>query len=1027
VSDQPVIVSDQPAIVSDQRAIVSDQRVIVIGGGLAGITAALDCARAGAQVTLLESRGRLGGAAYSFRRDGLWADNGQHVFLRCCTEYQRLVHDLGADELVTIQPRLDIAVLSPGGRRGRLRRSALPAPLHLAGALARYPYLNVRERITMTAAMTALRFVDPDDPVNDRRSFGDWLRGWRQSRRAVEAIWDLIVRPTINLTPDHTSLAQAALVFQLGLLERTDAGDIGHAAVPLSQIHDVAGRAALSRAGVDVRLRTAAAAIVRDDEGFTVRLAVGETLRAGQVIVAVPHGRAGQLLPAGAHADQDAWQRLGSSPIVNIHVVYDRPVLELPFAAGIDSPVQWVFDRTASSGLSEGQYLVVSLSAADAELDVSSELLRERYLAALAELLPAAAEATVRTCFVTRDHAATFRAAPGQRALRPGPETELPGLVLAGAWTDTGWPATMEGAVRSGHRASEQIIRRLSDADLRGSSAAAAPSPARSSGAASGPDPARSSGAAAAAPSPARFSGAASGPDPARSSGAAAGPDPARVTVLTPMALEARAVSSGAPWADVRRTGIGPKRAAEYARTHDHSEAAAVVIAGFCGALDPSYAPGDVVLASELRGPDDTLTCADPTILAEMLRRGGLRVHVAPVVSERGLATGLRRRRLAQSGAAAVDVESAWLAPSAGARPLHALRVVLDTPGRELRNPITSATGTVAAYRSLRRAASLLGGWASMLADRELVLASPRASCAGVQRAVEIVERALEQYGAPVYVRRQIVHNTHVVDALRRRGAVFVEEVEQVPPGATVVFSAHGVSPEVRRNADLRQLNVVDATCPLVAKVHAEARRFAAGGFDIVLVGHEGHEEIEGTVGEAPDQTTVIASVEDVLRLRVADPEHVAYLTQTTLAVDETAAVVSALRERFPAAVGPPSEDICYATQNRQTAVRALAERCDLLLVVGSENSSNARRLVEVAHRAGCRSLLLEDASELGLDALQGARRIGISAGASAPEELVAQLVAALGGLGAATVSEQSVAEENMHFKLPPEVRQRSY
>ena len=197
---------------------------------------------------------------------------------------------------------------------------------------------------------------------------------------------------------------------------------------------------------------------------------------------------------------------------------------------------------------------------------------------------------------------------------------------------------------------------------------------------------------------------------------------------------------------------------------------------------------------------------------------------------------------------------------------------MLDTPGRELRNPVTSATGTVAAYRSLRQAASLLRDWASMLADRELVLASPRASCAGVQRAIEIVERALEQYGAPVYVRRQIVHNAHVVDSLRSRGAVFVDEVEEVPAGATVVFSAHGVSPEVRRNAQARQLNVIDATCPLVAKVHAEARRFAAGGFDIVLVGHEGHEEIEGTVGEAPDQTTVIASAEDVSGCRSPIP-----------------------------------------------------------------------------------------------------------------------------------------------------------
>jgi 4-hydroxy-3-methylbut-2-enyl diphosphate reductase len=351
---------------------------------------------------------------------------------------------------------------------------------------------------------------------------------------------------------------------------------------------------------------------------------------------------------------------------------------------------------------------------------------------------------------------------------------------------------------------------------------------------------------------------------------------------------------------------------------------------------------------------------------------------------------------------------------------------VLDTPGRELHRPIASAAGTIAAYRSLRRAAALLAQWAPMLSDRELVLASPRASCAGVQRAIEIVERAIEQYGAPVYVRRQIVHNAHVVDSLRRRGAVFVQEVQEVPVGATVVFSAHGVSPEVRRDADARNLNVIDATCPLVAKVHAEARRFAASGFDIVLVGHQGHEEIEGTIGEAPEHTTVIASPDDVAGLEVADPEHVAYLTQTTLAVDETASVVNALRERFPAAVGPPSEDICYATQNRQTAVRSLAQRCDVILVVGSTNSSNSRRLVEVAHRAGCRSLLVENASQLSADALQGARRIAITAGASAPETLVSEVIDAIGGLGTATVSEQSVAEENMHFKLPPEVRQRS-
>ncbi|HUB76937.1 MAG TPA: hydroxysqualene dehydroxylase HpnE, partial [Solirubrobacteraceae bacterium] len=752
---------------------MNDQRVIVIGGGLAGIAAALDCAQAGADVTLLESRGRLGGAAYSFRRHGLWADNGQHVFLRCCTEYQRLVAELGASDLVTIQPRLDIAVLSPGGRRGRLHRSSLPAPLHLAGALARYPYLNAVQRLAVTAAMTTLRFVDPDDAANDRRSFGSWLRRHGQDRRTVEAIWDLIVRPTLNLTSERASLAQAALVFRLGLLESTEAGDIGHAVAPLSRIHDDAAREALARAGVDVRLRCGATAIAPERGGdFTVTVARGDDLRAGQVIVAVPHTRAASLVPKEAGVDRDAWLRLGSSPIVNLHVVYDRRVLDLEFAAGIDSPVQWVFDRTGSTGLTGGsQYLVVTLSAADDELGVAGEQLRERYLPALAELLPRARDAQVETFFVTRDHAATFRAEPGQRALRPGPGTALPGLLLAGAWTDTGWPATMEGAVRSGHAAAERVVARL-----RARSAPTAADVLRA---------------------------------PER---------PRALTVLTPMALEARAVRHGAPGLDLRSTGVGPRRAAAYARANDHSDAAAVVIAGFCGAVDPALAPGDIVLASELRaggGSDSAITCADPTILASVLRRGGLRVTVAPVASERRLVTGERRRRLAETGAAAVDLESAWLAPVAGGRPLYALRVVLDTPDRELRRPIASAAGTVAAYRALRRAAALLAEWAPMLSDRELVLASPRASCAGVRRAIEIVERALDQYGAPVYVRRQIVHNAHVVDELRSRGAVFVQEVDEVPRGATVVFSAHGVSPEVRRDADARGLNVIDATCPL--------------------------------------------------------------------------------------------------------------------------------------------------------------------------------------------------------------------
>jgi len=244
-----------------------------------------------------------------------------------------------------------------------------------------------------------------------------------------------------------------------------------------------------------------------------------------------------------------------------------------------------------------------------------------------------------------------------------------------------------------------------------------------------------------------------------------------------------------------------------------------------------------------------------------------------------------------------------------------------------------------------------------------------------------------------------------------------------VPAGQTVIFSAHGVSPAVRIEAQERELDVIDATCPLVSKVHAEARRFAASGFDIVLVGHEGHEEVDGTFGEAPERIQIVASLEDVASVQVADPERVAYLSQTTLAVDETEEVVNVLRARFPHVVGPASSDICYATQNRQDAVRALARDCDLILVVGSANSSNSKRLVEVAERAGCRAQLIDDAAQIPPAILQGVRRIGVTAGASAPEALVEQVLGALSGLGEVTVSERNVATETMQFKLPPEVR----
>jgi 4-hydroxy-3-methylbut-2-enyl diphosphate reductase len=499
-------------------------------------------------------------------------------------------------------------------------------------------------------------------------------------------------------------------------------------------------------------------------------------------------------------------------------------------------------------------------------------------------------------------------------------------------------------------------------------------------------------------------------------------PERESVLMLAPMSLEARAVRAGAPWAHVERIGIGPRRAERSAAAAGPGRA--VIVAGFCGALNPALEPGDIVLASELRdSAGEPVATADPTILAGVLRRGGLRVHVGPIASSERIVRGERRRELSRTGALAVDMESAWLAPAVQDRPFLTLRVVLDTASRELHRPLQTLAGFTIAYRSLRRACELAEEWSGALGDRDVMLASPRASCAGVDRAVQIVETALRERGAPVYVRKQIVHNAHVVGRLEKLGAVFVDELDAVPDGATVVFSAHGVSPAVRAVAARRGLDVIDATCPLVSKVHAEARRFAQAGFDIVLVGHEGHEEIEGTFGEAPERTRVIATEEEVADLVVQDPERVAYLTQTTLAVDETADVVDALRARFPTAVGPPSSDICYATQNRQDAVRALAAECDLVLVVGSENSSNSRRLVEVAERAGCEALLVEDAGEIPPAALAGAHRVGVTAGASAPEALVQRVVGALGGLGAVNVSERRVATEKMHFKLPPEVK----
>ncbi|MBV9143918.1 MAG: 4-hydroxy-3-methylbut-2-enyl diphosphate reductase [Pseudonocardiales bacterium] len=307
---------------------------------------------------------------------------------------------------------------------------------------------------------------------------------------------------------------------------------------------------------------------------------------------------------------------------------------------------------------------------------------------------------------------------------------------------------------------------------------------------------------------------------------------------------------------------------------------------------------------------------------------------------------------------------------------------------------------------------------------RTVLLASPRSFCAGVERAIAIVEHLLDHRDGPVYVRKQIVHNTHVVADLQARGAVFVEELDAVPDGATVVFSAHGVSPAVRTKAADRGLDVIDATCPLVTKVHTEARRFAARGDTVILIGHAGHEEVEGTLGEAPDQTILLQTAEDVADLHVADPTRVSYLTQTTLAVDETAEIIHALQSRFPALQGPASDDICYATTNRQHALTAIAEESDLVLVVGSTNSSNSLRLVELARRHGTPSYLIDDPTDIHPEWLQGARVIGLTAGASAPPRLVNAVIAALAELGPLTVVEHETTRETVHFALPTPVRQ---
>ncbi len=434
--------------------------VAVVGGGLAGITAGLRLADAGWRVTLLESTPRLGGLTYSFRRGELDVDNGQHVFLRCCTAYRALLDRLGVTDRVTLQPRLDIPVRDPGtGVGARLTRTGLPAPLHLSGTLLRYGHLSLAERVRFVPAALALRRLDPTDPGVDAQSFAGWLAGHGQSPRAVDALWDLVGVATLNATAGEASLALAATVFQIGLLTKADAADVGWSRVPLRDLHGEPAGAALAAAGATVRTNAKVEAVQPRGTGWSVT-AGGAPLDVDRVVLAVPPAAAERLLPPDSVDLPAGWaDALGSSPIINVHVVYDRRVLDGAFVAGVGTPVQWVFDRTEPSGYrGPGQYVAASLSAAGDLVDRPVAELRDRFLPELAALLPAARQARVLDFFVSRERHATFRPAPGSARLRPPARTRALGLYLAGTWTATGWPATMESAVRSGNAAADALL-----------------------------------------------------------------------------------------------------------------------------------------------------------------------------------------------------------------------------------------------------------------------------------------------------------------------------------------------------------------------------------------------------------------------------------------------------------------------------------------------------------------------------------------------------------------------------------------
>ncbi len=490
--------------------------------------------------------------------------------------------------------------------------------------------------------------------------------------------------------------------------------------------------------------------------------------------------------------------------------------------------------------------------------------------------------------------------------------------------------------------------------------------------------------------------------------------------ICAPLAIEAAALRRSAAADAVVHTGYGARRSRRAAARLRTWDLAGVAVAGVAAGLDPQVRAGDVVVATEVRSAAGVVACPSAPILAAALRRRGARVVTGPVHSVDGLVRGAGYADLAATGAVAADLESASLAAGAAGRPFAVARVVVDTPGAPLLRPGAARAGAAALAR-LPAVADALGEWATALGNRQILLAAPRSFCAGVERAISIVEGALRRYGPPVYVRKQIVHNGYVVRSLQRQGAVFVEELDEVPPGATVIFSAHGVAPAVHAEAARRHLSVIDGTCPLVAKVHAEARRLARHGATIAFIGHAGHEETEGTLGEAPERTVLVQSAAEAGSLTVADPERVAYLMQTTLSTEEAGQVADALRRRFPAITAPSTDDICYATTNRQAALRAVARECDVVFVVGSANSSNSLRLVETAQREGTAAYRIDGADGIDPRWLAGASTVGVTAGASAPPALVDGVLDALGSLGRCEVAERRITTETIQFTVPKE------